>query len=169
VTGYQYLKASIKNAGDACIVWKRGKSGSYGSVYVNGKDRRAHAVALELTTPRPDGKVCSIRGNRVPGDKLEAAHGPCHNPLCYNPKHLSWKTRAENADDMKRDGTHQAGESHSTSTIPQWEVDAMRAEWKGPQNRWSKTGPTLRELADKYGCSHAQVHDILHGKYRSVA
>ena len=170
MTNYEYLKAAIDNPGDDCIVWRLGKNGKYGKVWVNGKDLGAHAVALALKIPRPIGKVCSIKCNWVPGHKLEAAHGSCHNPLCFNPRHLSWKTRAENENDKKRDGTHLFGERSGVCTIPTEVRDAILAEYKGPQhNMRPKTGPTTRELADKYECSLPHVGAILNGHKRSVA
>ena len=171
MTGYEYLKVSIDNPGDDCIIWPHAKSrAGYGHVWDDSKVRRVHIIALELKIPRPIGKVCSIKGNWLPGDKLVAAHGPCHNKLCFNPRHLSWNTVAENMADKKRDGTHIVGESHGQCTIPESVVEAIKAEYKGPQpRRGPRNGPTLQELADKYGCSQAQIHNIVRGKSRSVA
>jgi|SaaInlStandDraft_1057018.scaffolds.fasta_scaffold31052_5 hypothetical protein len=176
MTNYEYLVESIDSPGDDCIVWPNGKfANGYGQVWDGSKIRGAHVVALELKIPRPIGKVCSIHGNWVPGDKLDAAHGSCHNRLCFNPKHLSWKTRAENQSDRKRDGTdtYPVGERHGKCTIPEAVVEAIRDEYKGPQKRGPKTGPntgpTLQELADKYGCALGHVGRIVNGKQRSVA
>ena len=171
MTNYEYLKVSIDSHGDDCIVWPHGKFDTgYGKVWFDRKNRYAHIIALEMTIPRPIGKVCSIHGNWVPGNKLYVAHGPCHNKLCFNPRHLSWKTPAENQDDKKRDGTHLAGERHGSCTIPESVVDQIRAEYKGPQpTRGTKTGPSQQDLADKYGCSQPHINEILNGKQRRVA
>ena len=172
MTQYEFLVDSVEShTGDDCLDWERGKlSSGYGEVRVNGEPRGVHVVALELTTPRPVGKVCSVKGNWVPGHKLHAAHGPCNNRLCYYPRHLSWKTPAENARDKKRDGTDQVGERNGFCTIPSDVVDAIRAEYKGRQNRMKpKSGPTQAELAKKYGCKQSQVSYIVTGKSRKLA
>lgn len=171
MTNYEFLVAAIESPGVDCVNWTGGTDrNGYGKVWDGRKHRLAHVVALELTTPRPDGKVCSIKKNWVPGHKLDAAHGPCHNTGCFNPAHLSWRTSAENIADKKRDGNVLFGERNSACTIPKWKVDAIRAEYKGRQpTKGPKTGPTQKELADKYGLSRAQVGNIWNGKQRSVA
>lgn len=171
MTKYEILQQLIAIDTDECIIWPHAKNvKGYGSVKVNGKDRGAHIIALELTTPRPPGKVCAIHGNYVEGDKLHAAHGECHNPLCINPRHLSWKTNSENQADKKRDGTDPVGERNGNCSIPEDIVEAIKSEYKGKQHRYRpKTGPTTYELADKYGCSQRQVRNIVNGKSRSVS
>jgi hypothetical protein len=56
----------------------------------------AHRYVLTLTAGPP------------PFPRAVAAHAPlvCHNPACVNPRHLRWASQAENAADMKIDGTY---------------------------------------------------------------
>jgi len=171
----EYLEAAIVDPGDECIEWPYGTNGvgdevGYGRFKADGKDCYAHIVALELTTPRPAGKVCSIKKKWVEGSKLVAAHGPCHNTLCFNPRHLSWKTAAENAGDKKRDGTNNDGERNGLCTVPSDVVDQIFAKYKGRQH-WKKpkTGPTLEELGEEFGISKQHVSKILRGERRKVA
>ena len=171
MTNYEYLVGAISAVTGDCIAWERGKSSDgYGRVKINGKTRYAHQVALELTTPRPIGKVCSVTGAWVDGSKLQAAHGPCHNPACFNPQHLSWKTGHENQADRKRDGTHQANEANGQCRLSDADVDRIRELYKGPQHwAWPKTGPTMAELADQFGCTKGHVANLLVGRVRRSA
>ena len=161
----------ISTPTDDCLVWGRGKDGDgYGAVKVDGKMRKAHRLALQLTKPAPVGKVCSVKGEWVPGHRLEAAHGPCHNRLCFNPLHLSWRTRAENEADKKRDGTdvYASNEGHGSCVIPDADVARIRELYKGPQHHSRpKTGPTQTELADQFGCHRSNIGRIVNGRQRT--
>ena len=165
---YDFLVEAISEATDDCLIWPYADNGKgYGVVVVNGKRRYAHVVALELTTPRPTGEVCSIKNEWVEGHKLEAAHGSCHNRLCFNPLHLSWKTSAENKADKKRDGTNNDNENHGACKLSNVDVALIRELYKGPQHRMRpKTGPTTRELAKEFGCSPTQIGFIVRGHTR---
>lgn len=172
MTGYEYLQAEMVDAGDECIEWPYSTvTNGYGKVKIAGKTRGVHVVALELTTPRPAGKVCSVKGNWVEGSKLQAAHGPCHNRLCFNPRHLSWKTNAENQRDKKRDGTNLDGERNHKCKLTGAQCAEIIARYKGKQKPGSgpNTGPTLQELGDEFGISDQQVSYIVRGKSRKVA
>ena len=152
---YDDLVEMISTPTDDCLVWPHGRNDhGYGRVKVDGKDGRAHMIALDLHTPRPMGKVCSIKNEWVPGHKLHAAHGPCHNRLCFNPQHLSWKTRAENQADRKRDGTSNDNENHGNCKIPDADVARIRELYKGRGK-----GPTQYELADQFDCSARHIQN----------
>ena len=170
VSNYDFLVEAISTPTDDCLVWGRGKFGNgYGAVAVDGKMRSTHRVALELTKPAPAGKVCSIRGEWVPGHKLHAAHGPCHNELCFNPQHLSWATRAENSADRERDGTHIGNEDHGRCVISDADVALIRSLWEGPYRGPNRTGPTQTELAERFGCTRVNIGLIVRGRTRPQA
>jgi len=162
---YDELLEMISAVTDECVLWPYAtQRGGYGCVKAGDGLRPTHLVALELATPRPAGKACSIKGEWVDGSKLHAAHGPCHNPACFNPKHLSWRTRAENSADKKRDGTNNDNENHPLCKLSDSDVDRILSLYKGRGK-----GPTQRELAEQFGCSQAQINRIVNGKRRSAA
>lgn len=125
-----------------CIEWPYGTIGSdgYGSVVMDGQMMTAHRAALILFTGVNHKHLC-------------AAHGECHNRLCVNPLHLSWKTAKENAADRKRDGTAQIGERHVLAKLTEGEVLAIL------QDRRSQ-----REIAADYGVHQSLISLIKTGK-----
>lgn len=87
-----------------------------------------------------------------PGEGVEAAHGPCHNPRCFNPRHLSWKTTSENAMDKHRDGTMSLGSLHGMSKLTEDDVLEIR--------RLAESGMVKRRIAERFGISATNVTDI---------
>ena len=166
MTAYDDLVEMISTPTDDCIVWPHSKfDDGYGQVRVGSKMRRAHRVALQLSKPAPVGKVCSVKGKWVPGHKLVAAHGPCHNPVCFNPQHLSWSTSAENEADKKRDGTdvYVSNEAHGSCKLSNADVVRIRELYKGRGK-----GPSQYELADQFGCGQGHISDIVLGRTRTL-
>jgi hypothetical protein len=148
---YQELLEMTRTPGDDCIVWPHGDNGhGYGILRVNGKPAPAHREALHVFSPAPKGKVCTISGEWTSGDKLDAAHGPCHNRRCVNPLHLSWLTRRENIANGKRDQN-----GHVKLDVE--EVAEIRAAYATGQYR-------QRELAEQYGVHNSQISRAVNGK-----
>lgn len=79
---------------DECWPWLASTSGSksaYGQTLVNGRNRKAHAVAYEL-----------FHKTKIPKGML-ACH-TCDNHLCVNPHHIFIGTHKDNMQDMIRKG-----------------------------------------------------------------
>ena len=111
----RFIKAAVSADTEECIIWPYGTASGYGLIRYKGKMRRASRLALILST-------------RQDPEELVAAHGRCHNRLCINPKHLSWKTATENCADKKRDGTAQQGQDHPRSKLSLGAVKSILAD-----------------------------------------
>ena len=138
----KFLEDAIKQASpDACVIWPYAldKDG-YGVSRKDGKTIGAHRLALILFTG-------------ISHDHLEAAHGPCHNPLCINPLHLRWATRKENNADRHRDGTHNMGERHALARLTEPEVLEILSDKR-----------IQREIAADYGVAQQQISRIKAGR-----
>lgn len=90
-----WIRDHLEYPHDYCLIWPfaRGDNG-YGSFGRQGKFIYTHRYICELVKGPP------------PTPEHQAAHscGRGHEG-CVNPKHLSWKTRAENQLDRREHGT----------------------------------------------------------------
>ena len=132
---------------DDCILWPYGKtSRGYGTLLYEGRRVTAHRLSLLLHA-----------GSPTDGDD-HALHGPCHQPACVNPRHLSWGAPAQNAMDRIRDGSQKRGEGvHWSAKLTDADVIEARA-------LRHLDGLTVKELAERYGLNSGQMSRVLNGK-----
>lgn len=132
------------NIVDGCWVWTGSKNVlGYGFIRVGTHNVRAHRASYT-----------AFKGEIPEG--LYVCH-TCDNPQCINPDHLFAGTPAENTTDMiakgrKRLGPPLRGERHPRCKLT---IDQAR-EIKSAKG-------TARELAAKYGVSHALIVGIRNG------
>ena len=150
MTQYEWLLAQLETDTDDCIEWPYHLNDSgYGRVW-NADEKRLSYVprlALQIATGQD-------------GEGLQAAHKPvvCHNPACFNPKHLEWKTSVENMRDKYTDGTANVGERHGSSKLTEEKVRLIVALWD--------SGNFLqKELAEIFGVSKMTMSLIVRRIY----
>lgn len=93
--GLRWLQDHAGYSLDYCLIWPLSRDDKgYGIVSIDGKPRKVHRVMCEMVNGTP------------PTPTHEASHscGRGHEACC-NPRHLSWKTRAENQQDRREHGT----------------------------------------------------------------
>ena len=84
----------------------------------------------------------------------------CHTPLCVNPAHLAVGTLKAG----RHRTTPSAGEKNGNAKITPAHVNEIRAAYTKQNRNSPKTGPTLKEIAAKYGLGIGQVSRIVHGE-----
>ena len=137
----QFVRDAATSETNQCILWPEGWAAvdGYGKLKVGGQQWRAHRLALTLAKGPP------------PSPKHEAAHAPliCRQPGCINPRHLDWKTRAENDADKCLDGTYLHGEDHPNARLSDDDVREIRAD-----------GRVQRVIAAEWGLHENTVQRI---------
>ena len=108
-----------RGAPNDCWEWVKGKDrDGYGLTRINGKQFRAHRLAMTLSG------VLVRRGDVV-------MHS-CDNPSCCNPAHLSVGSQAENLADMNRKGRARggsfAGERNNFARLVASDVRSIRTD-----------------------------------------
>lgn len=100
-------EVALIHPGDDCLHWPFAKDGhGYGILKVGRKTGKAHRF------------VCDLVNGPPPTRDHQAAHSCGNGHLgCVSPKHLSWKTRTENAADKHAHGTHTRGERHGPAKL----------------------------------------------------
>ena len=129
---------------DDCWPWLGDQRDGYGVFYYRQRMRGAHELALSFTY----------------GEKRLASLDTCHscnNPICCNPDHLRFDTRASNVRDMMRAGTHANGFRKLTPH----EVKTIRER--------RASGARQVDLAAQFGISQALTSLICRGhRYADV-
>lgn len=136
-----WLGSAVTNVTDECIDWPFGKTGDgYGAVRVDGQQRKAHHVALELV------------GRATPTGDQETRH-LCGRPPCINPRHLLVGTPSENQHDRVTHGTDHRGARNRFSKLTEADVRAIRA---------SDEPRTV--LGPRYGVHPSHISSIRRGR-----
>jgi HNH endonuclease len=139
-----YFLAHVNDATDNCIVWIYATNASgHGRMKIDGKGYSVHELA------------CTMRyGRRPPG--MSAIHGPCHNPACFNWRHLSWGTHKQNMDDRLRDGSLPRGAKLPQTKLNESQVREIR-------KRYAAGGISHGQLAIEYGVSRRTITHVVRG------
>lgn len=135
----------LRHSGDECLAWpyttdQRG----YGQIYWEGRVRRLNRL------------ICEIVYGQPPSPHHVVAHSCGKGHLgCCSPRHLSWKTQAENMADAQRHGTWNHGEKVPQSKLKEYEVKRIR----------SLKGEMLqREIAAMFNTTQSNVSRIHSGE-----
>jgi len=143
---YDFLVSAIEFDTEECIIWPFAQTTQgYGLVIINGVRCLAHRVA------------CAIVHGEPLEPTMDAAHGPCHNRLCFNPKHISWETRQENILDRYRDNIMLYGEAVKISKLTEEQVIEARKLYY--EDKISQVS-----LAAKYQVGRTTIREAIHGK-----
>jgi hypothetical protein len=151
-TRIDWLTQQLAGMSHECAEWPYGKnSANYGQViFHDGRQILVTHAALILSgLGRPP----------APGD---CALHSCDNPPCFNPRHLRWGTRSENAIEMVDRGRSPLGEARANHKLIEGDIAEIR--------QLSSQGESQRVIAARFGISQSVVSDIVHFKmWRHVA
>lgn len=128
---------------DGCKLWPYNvdKDG-YAIVWIAGDGHYSRLAVI----------ACGDRWGPMPEPGMVAAHGPCHDPLCWAGEHVSWKTHKQNAEDRYRDQTALTGTSNHMASLTDQIVLAIREDLR--------LGMRNRDVAAKYNITTQQASRI---------
>lgn len=93
-----FIAGAIVTKTDKCILWPFSINAVDGYAYFGTERGGRHK------TYRAHTYVCKIVHGARPTPEHHAAHS-CHNRICINPRHVSWKTPSKNMQDKHENGT----------------------------------------------------------------
>lgn len=137
---FAWIVEHLGYKGDDCLRWPFSGSQGVGCLSLAGK----HWVAPRL--------MCTLVNGLPPTSRHNAAH-ECGNgnDWCMNPRHLKWKTPAENRADCKRHGTDVRNPWGGKGRFTPEEVHEIRAL------QGKKPGAAVAAL---YGVSDDTIYEI---------
>lgn len=132
--------SKVARAGDdECWLWTAGVFwDGYGRFKLNGKQRKAHRMSLELAIGKQTANVLHS----------------CNNPRCVNPKHLRYGTQKDNVADMMaaKRNVSRKGEKHHKAKLTKCDVLAIRVLCKTRQQS---------DVAKQFGITDGHVNNIV--------
>lgn len=131
-----WMTVAISGDESECWPWLGYQEDGYGQFYWDGRMVGAHELALTFAT-----------GERR-ASNLDTCHG-CNNPICCNPKHLRFDTRASNVADMCKAGRQRPGRFTDAQVI------TIRERYAN--------GASQLNLARDYGVSNGLISSIVRG------
>lgn len=141
----QWLIDRVGFQGDECLIWPFSLTRGYGSFMHLKKGYYAHRYMCELANGPP------------PTTGHEAAHSCGRGDQgCVHPKHLSWKTKTQNALDCRQHGTHAKHSGGRYGKLTTEQADQIRA-----------SGMKGRELAKFFGVHETTISNIRTGRSRN--
>lgn len=142
---YAWIAEHVGYAGDDCLTWPFSATRGRGALQYMGK--RWYAARL----------MCQLAHGEPPSPDHEAAHscGKGHEG-CTNPRHLSWKTRAQNRQDCANHGTnYRASRNASAGKLTYEQAVEIRA-LQGKE--------IADDVARRYGVSPTAIYLIWKGQ-----
>lgn len=141
---YQWLVDHIDYPHDYCLIWPFSMTRGYGALSYLGRRGYAHRFMCELA-----------KGDQpTPGH--EAAHSCGRGDEgCVNPRHLSWKTKTQNALDCRQHGTQAKHHGGRYGKLTVEQVTEIRA-----------SDMKQCELAKLYGVHDTTISNIKTGRSR---
>ena len=136
----RFIDYACTYTGDDCLLWPFGTfPNGYGNFADGKRTRTANSV------------VCERVHGPAPRGRPDAAH-TCGNRPCIAPRHLVWKSRAENMADQLIHGTRARGEKQGSARLTAADVVAIRSLF-----------PSVRaaDLAVRYAVCTTQIYHIV--------